>query len=149
MSAVSLQSPDTLWKLILIAGVVLGASLATGFYFSSKKAEKHGVKLWTSASKRLMINFAIPLVTGGLFILIMLYMGHYGLAAPAMLIFYGLALIQGSTNTFDEIRYLGFSEIVLGLISALLPGYGLQFWALGFGVLHIIYGVIMYNKYDK
>ena len=145
----SLQSPDTLWKLILIAGVVLGASLATGFYFSSKKAEKHGVKLWTSASKRLMINFAIPLVTGGLFILIMLYMGHYGLAAPAMLIFYGLALIQGSTNTFDEIRYLGFSEIVLGLISALLPGYGLQFWALGFGVLHIIYGVIMYNKYDK
>ena len=135
----SLQSPDTLWKLILIAGVVLGASLATGFYFSSKKAEKHGVKLWTSASKRLMINFAIPLVTGGLFILIMLYMGHYGLAAPAMLIFYGLALIQGSTNTFDEIRYLGFSEIVLGLISALLPGYGLQFWALGFGVLHIIY----------
>ena len=145
----SLQSPDTLWKLILIAGVVLGASLATGFYFSSKKAEKHGVKLWTPASKRLMINFAIPLVTGGLFILIMLYMGHYGLAAPAMLIFYGLALIQGSTNTFDEIRYLGFSEIVLGLISALLPGYGLQFWALGFGVLHIIYGVIMYNKYDK
>ena len=145
----SLQSPDTLWKLILIAGVVLGASLATGFYFSSKKAEKHGVKLWTSASKRLMINFAIPLVTGGLLILIMLYMGHYGLAAPAMLIFYGLALIQGSTNTFDEIRYLGFSEIVLGLISALLPGYGLQFWALGFGVLHIIYGVIMYNKYDK
>ena len=145
----SLQTPETLWKLILIAAAVLGASLTTGFYFSSKKAKKHGVKLWTPASKRLMVNFAIPLVTGGVFILIMLYMGHYGLAAPAMLIFYGLALIQGSTNTFDEIRYLGFSEIVLGLISALLPGYGLQFWALGFGVLHIIYGVIMYNKYDK
>ena len=79
----------------------------------------------------------------------MLYTGHFVLAAPASLIFYGLALIQGSVNTFDEVRYLGFSEIILGLISAIYPGYGLIFWALGFGVLHIIYGGIMYNKYDK
>ena len=79
----------------------------------------------------------------------MLVTGHFGLAAPASLIFYGLALIQASLNTYDEIRYLGFSEIGLGLISAMLPGYGLIFWALGFGVLHIVYGAIMYNKYDK
>jgi hypothetical protein len=97
----------------------------------------------------LATNVAIPLITGGVFILIMLYNGHFGLAAPASLIFYGLALIQGSSNTFDEIRYLGFCEIILGLISAFFPGYGLIFWALGFGVLHIVYGVIMYNKYDK
>jgi hypothetical protein len=89
------------------------------------------------------------LVTGGIFILIMLYTGHFGLAAPASLIFYGLALINASVNTYDEIRYLGFSEIILGLIAAAFPGYGLIFWALGFGVLHIIYGGIMYNKYDK
>jgi hypothetical protein len=79
----------------------------------------------------------------------MLYTGHYGLAAPASLIFYGLALIQGSSNTYDEVRYLGFCEIAIGLVSALLPGFGLHFWALGFGVLHIVYGAIMYNKYDK
>lgn len=79
----------------------------------------------------------------------MLYNGHYGLAAPASLIFYGLALIQGSSNTYDEIRYLGFSEIVIGLICALYPGFGLLFWAVGFGVLHIAYGTVMYNKYDK
>ena len=94
------------------------------------------------------MNLAIPLVSGGIFILIMLYTGHFGLAAPASLIFYGLALINGSLNTYDEVRYLGVSEIILGLIAA-FPGYGLIFWALGFGVLHIIYGGIMYNKYDK
>jgi uncharacterized membrane protein HdeD (DUF308 family) len=71
------------------------------------------------------------------------------MVAPACLVFYGLALIQASSNTYDEIRYLGFCEIILGLICALMPGYGLQFWALGFGVLHIVYGAIMYNKYDK
>jgi hypothetical protein len=140
---------DKLWKLLLIAGVVLIASVGTGLLLSNKKAQKHGITLWTAASRRLFTNLSIPLVTGGIFILIILYSGHYGLAAPASLIFYGLALIHGASNTFDEVRYLGFSEIVIGLISALLPGYGLQFWALGFGVLHIVYGAIMYNKYDK
>jgi hypothetical protein len=79
----------------------------------------------------------------------MLYTGHFGLVAPACLIFYGIALIQGSSNTFDEVRYLGFCEIGLGLLAACLPGYGLIFWTLGFGVLHIVYGTIMHNKYDK
>jgi hypothetical protein len=140
---------DKLWKLLFVAGLVLIASVSTGLWLSNRKAQKHGLTLWTTASRNLFLNLSIPLITGGIFILIILYMGHYGLAAPASLIFYGLALIQGSSNTFDEVRYLGFSEIVLGLIAAMLPGYGLQFWALGFGVLHIVYGTIMYKKYDK
>jgi len=145
----SVRGTDIMAKLILIATLVLIASLATGLYLSGKKAKKQGLKLWSATSRLMLFNIAIPLVTGGIFILIVLATDHLGLAAPASLIFYGLALIQGSANTFDEIRYLGFSEIILGLISAALPGYGLIFWALGFGVLHIVYGVIMYNKYDK
>jgi hypothetical protein len=145
----SAQEPDKLWKLILIALAVLAASLSTGLWLSGKKARRHGLKLWTVASRRLVYNLAIPLASGGIFILIILYTGHFGLAAPTSLIFYGLALIQGSSNTFDEVRYLGYSEIILGLVSALFPGYGLIFWAIGFGVLHIVYGAIMYNKYDK
>jgi hypothetical protein len=145
----SATADNVLWKLILIAALVLAASLITGLWLSNVKARKHGLKLWTGASKKLVINMAIPLITGGLFIIIVLSTGHFGLAAPASLIFYGLALIHGSSNTYDEIRYLGFSEIVLGLICALYPGYGLIFWAIGFGILHIFYGAIMYNKYDK
>jgi len=145
----SVNDGNTIYKLIFIAILVLIASISTGLWLSSKKAQKNGVKLWSPSSRKLLINISIPLVSGGIFILIMLYTGHFGLAAPASLIFYGLALIQGSANTVDEIRYLGFCEIILGLVSAMLPGYGLIFWALGFGVLHIVYGAIMYNKYDK
>jgi hypothetical protein len=145
----SINEENVFFKLLVIAALVLFASLTTGILLSNRKAKKHGLKFWTPASQRLFINLAIPLASGGILILIMLFTGHFGLAAPASLIFYGLALIQASSNTFDEIRYLGFSEIVLGLISAAVPGYGLVFWALGFGVLHIVYGGIMYNKYDK
>jgi hypothetical protein len=142
-------TPSMLRNLLLIAAAVLIASIITGVVLSNRKAKKHGLKLWTPTSRTLAWNISIPLITGGLFILIMLYTGHFGLAAPASLIFYGLALIQGSSTMFDEIRYLGFSEIILGLISALYPGYGLVFWAIGFGFLHVVYGGIMYNKYDK
>ena len=145
----SVNEGPTLYKLIFIALVVLVASISTGLWLSGRKAKKSGAALWSQTSQKLVVNLSIPLVTGGIFILIMLYTGHYGLAAPASLIFYGLALINASVNTYDEIRYLGYSEILLGLISATFPGYGLIFWALGFGVLHIIYGGIMYNKYDK
>ncbi len=144
----SVDEPGVLYQLILIAAIVLIASLSTGLWLSNRKARQKGLKLWSPASRTILINVSIPLVTGGIFILIVLNTGHFGLAAPASLVFYGLALIQGSQNTFDEIRYLGFSEIILGLVSAMLPGYGLIFWALGFGILHIIYGAIMYKKYD-
>ena len=144
----SVNEPGILAKLILIAAGVFAASFITGLWLSNRKAQKTGQKLWSPASRTILLNLSIPLVTGGIFILVVLYTGHFGLAAPASLVFYGLALIQGSLNTFDEIRYLGFSEIILGLISAMLPGYGLIFWALGFGILHIVYGAIMYKKYD-
>jgi hypothetical protein len=132
-----------------LAGIVLLASLATGVILSQRKAKRLNQKFWNSTSKKLVINLAIPLVTGGLFILIMLYNGHYGLAAPACLIFYGLALLNASGNTFDEIRYLGYTEVIIGLISAWLPGYGLLFWTIGFGAMHIVYGSAMYFKYDR
>lgn len=145
----SLQDDQMIMKLLGIAVLVLVVSLITGYILANQKAKKKGVKVWNTTSKRLVVNLAIPLITGALFILILLWNGHYGVAAPACLVFYGLALLNASAHLFDEIRYLGYSEIVLGLICALLPGYGIIFWAVGFGVLHILYGTLMYKKYDR
>ena len=145
----SIQEAHILTKLGIIATLVLIASIATGLWLSYRKAGKHNTNLWNATSKTLVINLTIPLITGGLFILILLHEGHYGIAAPACLIFYGLALINASANLYDEVRYLGYCEIILGLVSAFLGGYGLLFWTLGFGVLHIIYGAVMHYRYDK
>jgi hypothetical protein len=144
----SIQSMDVVVQLFVLAVVVLAASLITGYWLSSRKAKKSGSSIWNATSKRLVLNLSIPLATGGIFILILLAYGHFGVAAPASLIFYGLAVINASDNLFDEVRYLGYSEILVGLICAALPGYGLLFWFVGFGLLHIIYGALMYKKYD-
>lgn len=137
------------YQLIGIAFLVLTLSIISAFILSSKKAKKSGEKLWDTTSQRLLINFAIPLFTGGAFCIILYQYGLIGLIAPSTLIFYGLACIHASKYTFGDIRYLGFLNIIIGLVSTQFIGYGLYFWGFGFGILHIIYGVLLYNKYDK
>lgn len=134
---------------ILDAGSVLLLSLLTCFILSRRKAQKAGLNVWDSTARRMLINLCIPLVTGGLFCLIMLWYNNWYLVAPAMLIFYGLALINASKYTFNDIRYLGVSEIILGLIACFFVPYSLYFWGIGFGILHIIYGVVMWVRYER
>lgn len=131
-----------------IAAAVIFLSGTTAFYHSSIKAKKQGVQLWNSTSKRLFVQVAIPLITGGIFCLALLVYGHAGLIAPAMLIFYGMALLNGSKYTLKEFHSLALCEIGLGLISLFFIGYGLYFWAIGFGILHIIYGILMQKRYN-
>lgn len=138
-----------LFKVILVAGLVLIFSLTTGYLLSVRKAKKINMPVWNATSKQLLIDLLIPLVAGGLLISTLLVQGHYGIAAPASLLFYGLALIQAGRSTYEEIKYLGLIEIGLGLTGAIFPGFGLIFWAIGFGVMHMVYGSIMYFRYDR
>lgn len=142
------QAPGATPELVTIAALVLVASLLTGFIVTGRRARRLGVNVFDEAGKRTLFNLSIPLVAGGLFILVLLANNQFTLVAASCLIFYGLALIQASPNLFDELRYLGYLEIVLGLIAASVPGYGLYLWATGFGVLHIIYGAVLFRKYE-
>jgi len=139
----------TITQLFVIAVVVLTASLLTGVILTVRKARRKGQQVWGSVSQQLLFNMAVPLLAGGFLIMILISRGYLGIIAPASLIFYGMALVNASNFTFKDVKYLGICEIVLGLLAALLPGYGLLFWAIGFGVLHIVYGSIMYIKYDR
>ena len=135
-------------RLFIIATSVILLSIITGVVLSKNKAKKSNEKIWNVSSKRLVINFAIPLVTGGFFILFLIEKEILSLVAPLTLLFYGLACVNASKYTLGDVRYLGITMIILGLLSTWFLGYGLLFWALGFGVCHILYGSVMYFKYD-
>ncbi len=124
-------------------------SIVTAILLTTKKARKEAVKVWDSSTRRLLANFLIPLIAGGIYILIILNQNKYGQTGALMLIFYGLALINASKYTIGNIRYLGAVQVILGLICAVLPSYGFWLWVLGFGVMHIIYGTIMHLKEKK
>jgi hypothetical protein len=136
-------------NLLALAAAVLTAALISSFYFTWRRTRHNHLPLWDLTSKRLAINMLIPLITGGLFILAMLQKNLWVYVAPASLIFYGLALVNAGKYTYTDVRYLGYCEIALGLINTQFTGYGLYFWAAGFGVLHIIYGFVMWWKYER
>jgi hypothetical protein len=136
-------------KMLAVAGTTFIVAFISSYYLTWRKARRQGLPLWDHTSKRLAWNMIIPLVSGGAFILGMLRYDAWLFVSPACLLFYGLALVNASKYTLSDIRYLGYCEIVLGLINMLYPGYGLWFWAAGFGVLHIVYGTIMWMKYEK
>jgi hypothetical protein len=135
--------------LLADAVLVLILAVGTGIFLTTRKARKDGNSIFDTSAQKLIINLSIPLLCGGVFCFSMIAHHAFGFIAPAMLIFYGLALVNASKYTLNDIRYLGFVEIALGLISSYFIGYGLVFWALGFGLMHIFYGTYMYLKYEK
>ena len=144
----SIQS-SIIQKLLFLAIGTLCLAFITGIYFSYKRAQKIGSSIWNGASQRFLLNVMIPLIAGGIFIVALFLKGYIDLLAPACLIFYGMSLLNAGNYTFSDIRFLGIFEILVGIIALMYPGMGLLFWAIGFGVLHMIYGVIMYFKYER
>jgi hypothetical protein len=128
--------------------VLLVAGIAA-VCFSYRKAQKAGQKFWTSSTKRVLMHLLIPLVSGGIFALILVSRNQIDLVASAMLIFYGLALVNAGKFTSGEIHYLGLTEIILGILAGIFINLGLLFWVLGFGAMHIVYGIVMYYRYER
>jgi hypothetical protein len=137
-----------LGALMLVAVVTFLGALSTGIFFSVRNAHRLRTKFWNPVAAKLILNFSIPMAMGGVFLLALLYRGYYMLVAPTCLVFYGLALVNASNYTYSDIRKLGLAMLATGSVSLFLPGYGLYCWAFGFGVLHIVYGGIMYFKYE-
>ena len=135
--------------LVMVAALVLLFAIIGGVYFTTRKAKKKGQKIWDKLSQKLLLNLLIPLAAGGIFCIALIHEGQFDMVAPAMLVFYGLALVNGGKYTLSDIHYLGLCEICLGLIALFFKGYSLEFWAFGFGILHIIYGIMMYIKYER
>lgn len=145
----STATGSSLWKIVLLALLVLVLALGTAIYLSWRKANKSGEKFYNATTKRVVSAMAVPLIAGGLLMLAVLLKGLVGLIAPFSLIFYGLALYNTSKFTYDEVKTMGVVEIGLGLTGAFFIGYGLLCWAMGFGVVHIIYGIYLHYKYER
>lgn len=134
--------------MLMIAGVTLAGALLGAWYFTRRKAKKLGLTMWDDTAKRMIINLLIPLITGGGFALVLLAHGIIGLVPAITLAFYGTALINASKYTLNDIRYLGVIQIILSFIAAIFYEYSLIIWSIGFGVMHIVYGIVLYLKYE-
>ena len=144
-----LAAVELFHDLIWIAVITFIAAFISAFLFTYIRSRKNGVPIWDRTVQRLAWNTIMPMVVGGIMIVRALEFGYYELVAPGCLIFYGLALVNASKYTLGEIRYLGYGQIILGILNLWIINEGLYFWAAGFGILHIVYGAIMWWKYER
>lgn len=135
--------------LLIIGFCVFVTAFATATLFTVWKSKKDSVAIWGNAARRLLWNTLLPMVAGGFLLWRMIELKQYEFIAPASLIFYGLALVNGSKYSMGEVRWLGYGEIILGIVNLWAFRSGLIYWTLGFGVLHILYGAAMWWKYDR
>jgi len=135
--------------LALDAMLVLCLAALGAIYFSQRKARKAGQRFWTKLTQRLLVHLMIPLVSGGIFTIILVFRNNLEMVSSVMLIFYGLSLVNAGKFTFSEIHYLGLTEIVLGILAGIFINHGLLFWTLGFGLMHIVYGTVMYYRHER
>jgi hypothetical protein len=127
---------------LLVAGGV--AALFTWF-----KARRQGQSLWEYSSRQAAWQFAVPMVAGAVFLLGMLQYDEWRFVAPGCLLFYGLSMVAASRFTLGAVRWLGFGMILLGLINLFYIGYGMYFWTIGFGALHIVFGLLVWLRYER
>lgn len=135
--------------LLADGALVLAAALLGAFWFTWRRSKRTGQGLWDASARRMVVNLFLPLIGGGLFSLALILNGAVQLVPAATLLFYGTALLNASKYTLDEIRWLGLSEMALGAVAAFWADAGLLFWALGFGVLHIFYGGLMWLRHER
>ncbi|WP_161890682.1 hypothetical protein [Pontibacter russatus] len=140
---------EAIMFMLAVAALVFILALCSATYFTARNARKSNHRVWDSKTERMLVNLFIPLGAGGIFCAALIYHGQFFLVAPVMLIFYGCALLNASKYTLGDIRYLGLCEIALGLLASFFAGYGLLAWTVGFGVLHIVYGALVYFKYER
>jgi len=143
------STSDIRLYLALDAILVLGFAILGAAYFSQRKARKAGQPFWTHSTRRLLVHLLIPLAAGGIFALMLVFRNNLEMVASAMLIFYGLSLVNAGKFTFGEIHYLGLTEIFLGILAGIFISYGLLLWTIGFGLMHIVYGTVMYYRYER
>ncbi|MDR9418148.1 hypothetical protein [Gracilimonas sp.] len=142
-------SYTNLSTIILVATGVLVFAIGSALLDSRRKAQKQDKKAWNATSRRLLVSMAIPLLAGGVLILLFISKGLLGLIAPFTLLFYGLALYNAGFYTIKEVRIMGLVQMILGLLNVAFISYGLLFWVTGFGAVHIVYGIYMYFKYER
>lgn len=136
-------------QLFQIAVFTFIAAFILAFIFTYIRSKKTNTPIWGAMAKRVMINVALPMIVGGIYLLKLMENEAYGYIAPGCLIFYGFGVLNASKYTLNEVRYLSYGLLLLGIINLWYIGYGIYFWALGFGVLHIIYGILMWWKYER
>jgi hypothetical protein len=137
--------PYAIHHVLMLGTVVLLLSLLAAGIMALRKTTAAD----RAANRQLIRAMAPPLLSGGILLLICLHHGLSGLLLPLSLIFYGIALFAGSKHAYRDLSTLGLTLAGLGLLAAYHIPASLLLWSVGFGWLHILFGIFIHVKHER
>ncbi len=153
MGLTALFAAYTAWREPLFAGwlrvwMVEGVlALAIGVYTAARKARAAQLSLLSGPGKKFMAGFAPPLFAAAVLTLVLIQAGATALLPGVWLLLYGTAVITGGAASVRAVPLMGGAFVACGAAALLLPGSGNLLLALGFGGLHIVFGILIQVKY--
>lgn len=133
---------------LVYALTLLFCSIIAGIVLTKLNAVKNQEPLWGPASRNFIYNMVLPMVFSILFCLI-LFQKNPDYVLPVSLILYGLTLFNAGKYAHKAIRSLGITEMLLGAICLQFLQFHILIWIIGFGVMHIVFGMYMIIKPDR
>jgi hypothetical protein len=134
------------WLITWFGALVLGLAIAV--WSISRKASRASVPLFTGPGRRFALNFAPPVIVGGI-LTVVLYRAQLWEAIPGTwLLLYGTGVLAAGAFSVPVVPALGLCFMVLGSVTLFAPPEWRDWlMGLGFGGLHLLFGAIIARRY--
>src|SRR4051812_14339084 len=130
------------WLLTAVAALALGGWTMAG------KARRAGTMGFSYSGRRFGLSYLPPLLVGALLTAAPARAGQPGRLPGTWLLLCGTGVVTGGAFSVRVVPLMGLCFMALGAIALFgPPAWGNLLMAAGFGLLHIVFGVIIARRY--
>ena len=138
-------SPDGWLRVWLVEALVAGA---IGSYAMARKARRSEGAALSRPTRRFLLSYAPPILVGALLTFVLHREGLFRVLPGLWLMLYGTGVVTGGAFSVRVVPVMGLCFMAVGAVALVAPAsWGDPALALGFGVLHIIFGVIIARRH--
>lgn len=145
-AALAWGSPPREWLVTWLGASV--AALAVGGWAMARKARRGGTTVLSYSGRRFVLSYVPPILVGALLTVVLVRAGLHSTLPGTWLLLYGTGVVTGGAFSVRVVPLMGLCFMALGT-AALFgpPAWGNGLMAAGFGLLHIVFGLIIARRY--
>jgi hypothetical protein len=134
------------WLATWLTTAVLALTL--GGWAMSRKARLAGTTVFSYSGRRFVLSYVPPLVVGALLTGALVRAGQLDALPGTWLLLYGTGVVTGGAFSVRVVPLMGLCFMALGAVALFGPApWGNLLMAAGFGLLQIVFGVIIARRY--
>ncbi|MGI8961221.1 MAG: hypothetical protein ACR2IV_15930 [Bryobacteraceae bacterium] len=112
------------------------------------KSKRLALSLQSRPARRALLSFMPPLLAGAILTVVLYRLQIFGVTPGLWLLLYGAAVVTGGAFSVRIVPVMGLCFMLLGAISLFAqPQWSNLFLTLGFGGLHIAFGIVIARRY--